>query len=99
MPIDTFFASLAEHQREGSIGVLLSGTAHDGTAGLKAIKSAGGLTFAQDDSALFKSMPKSAIAEGLVDKVLSPKEIADELTRIGSKREVIEEVMTAARRG
>ena len=33
MPIDTFFASLAEHQREGSIGVLLSGTAHDGTAG------------------------------------------------------------------
>ena len=38
-------------------------------------------------------MPKSAIAEGLVDKVLSPKEIADELARIGSKREVIEEVM------
>ena len=93
MPIDTFFSSLAEHQREGSIGVLLSGTAHDGTAGLKAIKTAGGLTFAQDDSALFKSMPKSAIAEGLVDKVLAPKEIADELARIGSKREVIEEVM------
>ena len=93
MPIDTFFISMAERQREGSIGVLLSGTAHDGTMGLKAIKTAGGLTFAQDDSALFKSMPKSAIAEGLVDMVLSPKEIASELVRISRKKEVLQEVM------
>lgn len=92
MPIDAFFSSVAECQKEGSIGVLLSGSAHDGTSGLKAIKSAGGLTFAQDDTALFKSMPKSAIAEGLVDMVLSPKEIAGELVRIASKKEVIEEV-------
>ena len=93
MPIDTFFCSVAEFHKEGSIGVLLSGSAHDGTAGLKAIKTAGGLTFAQDDTALFKSMPKSAIAEGLVDMVLSPKEIAEELVRIASKKEVIEEVL------
>ncbi len=86
MPIDTFFSSLAEHQREGSIGVLLSGTAHDGTAGLKAIKTAGGLTFAQDDSALFKSMPKSAIAEGLVDKVLvSQRKLRTNLPASGAK--------------
>jgi two-component system, chemotaxis family, CheB/CheR fusion protein len=96
MPIDTFFISLAERQQIGSIGVLLSGSAHDGTAGLKAIKIAGGLTFAQDDSALFKSMPKSAIAEGFVDMVLSPKKIADELVRISGKKEVIVEVMQEA---
>jgi two-component system CheB/CheR fusion protein len=82
MPIDKFFHSLAEKQQEGSIGVVLSGNAHDGTFGLRSIKLAGGLTFAQDDSAKFQSMPKSAIAEGVVDMVLSPKEIAKELERI-----------------
>lgn len=82
MPVDKFFASLAEKHKEGAIGVVLSGNANDGTFGLKSIKLAGGLTFAQDDSARFGSMPKSAIAEGVVDMVLSPKEIARELERI-----------------
>src|SRR5260370_41680792 len=45
MPIDHFFRSLAEDQRHRAIGVVLSGTASDGTVGLKAIKSAGGITF------------------------------------------------------
>ena len=82
LPIDTFFCSLAEKHREGAIGVILSGSASDGTRGLTAIKEAGGLTFAQDDSAKFGSMPKSAIAAGVVDFILSPKEIAQELTRL-----------------
>ena len=82
MSVDKFFASLADKQKEGSIGIVLSGNAHDGTFGLKAIKLAGGLTFAQDETAKFQSMPKSAIAEGVVDMVLSPKEIAKELERI-----------------
>ncbi len=47
-----------------------------------AIKAAGGLTFAQDESAKFDSMPKSAITAGAVDFILSPKEIAEELIRI-----------------
>ncbi|AUD02964.1 chemotaxis protein CheB [Spirosoma pollinicola] len=79
LPIDQFFVSLAEHQRTASIAIVLSGTAKDGTLGLKAIKGAGGITFAQDDSAKFQGMPKSAQAEGVVDKVLSPSEIAKEL--------------------
>ena len=82
LPIDTFFCSLAEKHKEGAIGIILSGSASDGTRGLSAIKEAGGLTFAQDDSAKFSSMPKSAIAAGAVDFVLSPKEIARELTRL-----------------
>jgi two-component system CheB/CheR fusion protein len=82
LPVDNFFSSLAEKQKEGAIGIVLSGNASDGTFGLKAIKLAGGLTFAQDDSAKFQSMPQSAIGSGVVDMVLSPKEIAKELERI-----------------
>ena len=81
-PIDTFFESLAQDQGERAIGVVLSGTASDGTLGLEAIKAEGGITFAQDDSAKYDSMPRSAIAAGVVDLVLSPADIADELARI-----------------
>lgn len=80
--IDILFTSLAEAHKERVIGVVLSGSASDGTVGMKDIKSEGGLTFAQDDSAKFKSMPHSAIAAGVVDFVLSPKEIALELARL-----------------
>lgn len=80
--IDILFKSLAETHKANVIGIILSGNASDGTFGLKAIKNAGGLTFAQDHSAEFSSMPKSAIAAGVVDIVMSPKGIARELARI-----------------
>ncbi|HEV8513272.1 MAG TPA: CheR family methyltransferase, partial [Cyclobacteriaceae bacterium] len=83
LPIDAFFCSLAEKHKEGAIGVILSGSASDGTRGMSAIKEKGGITFAQDSSAKFDSMPKSAIAAGSVDFILSPKEIGLELTRLG----------------
>jgi hypothetical protein len=54
-PIDSFFESLAQDQRERAVGVVLSGTATDGTLGLEAIKAEGGLTFAQDASAKYDS--------------------------------------------
>jgi two-component system, chemotaxis family, CheB/CheR fusion protein len=79
--IDSFFESLAEDQRERAIGVILSGTATDGTVGMEAIKAEGGITFAQD-SARYDSMPRSAIAAGCVDFVLKPADIAKELARI-----------------
>lgn len=81
-PIDTFFESLAQDQRERAIGVVLSGTASDGTLGLEAIKAEGGITFAQDDSAKHDSMPRSAVAAGCVDLVLAPADISKELARI-----------------
>ncbi len=79
---DFFFESLAEDQRERAVGVILSGTATDGTLGLTAIKAEGGITFAQDDSARYDSMPRSAVAAGCVDFVRSPEDIAKELARI-----------------
>jgi len=83
MPIDIFLRSLAEDQQGGAIGVILSGTASDGTLGIQAIKAMGGVTFAQDDdSAKYNAMPRSAVAAGNVDFVLSPDLIARELQRI-----------------
>jgi two-component system, chemotaxis family, CheB/CheR fusion protein len=82
-PIDTFLQSLAEDQNTRAIGVILSGTATDGTLGLEAIKAEGGITFAQaPKSAKYDSMPRSAIAAGCVDFILSPEGIAKELARI-----------------
>jgi len=56
--------------------VILSGAATDGTLGLDAIKADGRITFAQDESARDNSMPRSAVAAGCVDFVLSPENIA-----------------------
>lgn len=83
MPIDQFFRSLAEDQGSKAVGVVLSGTASDGTLGLKAIKAEGGITFAQlPESAKYDGMPRSAIAAGCVDFVLTPQGIAGELIRL-----------------
>jgi two-component system CheB/CheR fusion protein len=76
LPINAFFNSIADNYKKKVIGIILSGNATDGTLGLSAIKKAGGITFAQDDSAKNSSMPQSAIDAGAVDFILSPKEIA-----------------------
>ena len=83
MPIDAFFSALAADRGSKAIGVVLSGTASDGTSGLQAIKAAGGITFAQEKAtAKFGSMPESAIAAGVVDFVLPPAGIARQLVAI-----------------
>ena len=82
MTIDIFLRSLAAEMGRNAIGVVLSGTASDGTMGLTAIKGEGGITFAQDHSAKYDGMPSSAIASGSVDFVLPPEGIAHELARI-----------------
>ena len=70
-PIDHFMRSLAEEQGDKSIGVILSGSGSDGVLGMQEIKAAGGITFAQDDSAEHTSMPRSVVAAGASDYVLS----------------------------
>jgi two-component system CheB/CheR fusion protein len=85
MSIDHFMRTLAEQQGNRAIGVLLSGSGTDGTAGLAEIQGHGGVTFAQDEaSAKYHSMPASAITAGCVDYILPPKAIARELARIAS---------------
>jgi two-component system CheB/CheR fusion protein len=71
MPIDFFFRSLSEDQKEKAIGIIVSGTASDGTLGIKAIKGEGGMVIAQDpETAKYDGMPRSAIGTGLVDFIL-----------------------------
>ena len=80
LPIDTFFSSLARVQGGRAVGVVLSGTASDGSVGVRAIKAECGLTFAQEEStARFGGMPRNAAATGAVDYVLSPAGIGREL--------------------
>jgi len=83
MPIDSFFRALAADRGNQAVGVVLSGTASDGTLGLQSIKAAGGISFAQEmQSAKYDSMPRSAIAAGVADFVLPPAEIARQLAAI-----------------
>jgi two-component system CheB/CheR fusion protein len=81
--VSMFLTSLAEEKTEDAIGVILSGTGSDGSAGLRDIKAAGGYTFAQDpQTAKYAGMPQSAIDTGCVDWVLSPEGIAKEIAVI-----------------
>jgi two-component system, chemotaxis family, CheB/CheR fusion protein len=85
LPIDIFMHSLAEVRKSQAIGVILSGTASDGTAGIEAIHAEGGVTFAQTpETAKFDGMPRSAIESGCIDYVLSPEKIAAELVWMSS---------------
>lgn len=75
-PINIFMRSLAEDRRDKAVGIILSGTGSDGSRGIQAIHAAGGLVVAQDPkTAHFDGMPNSAIATGIVDKVLAPANI------------------------
>jgi len=90
-PIDFFFQSLAEDLEDYAIGIILSGFGSDGTIGIRAIKSLGGMVMAQDpNSAVSGSMPSSAIDTNLVDYVAIPDKIPENLItyvkRIGKKQ-------------
>jgi len=80
LPIDYFFRSLAADQHERAVCIVLSGTGSDGTLGVRAVKGEGGMAIAQTpESAGYDGMPRSAIATGLVDYVLTPAEMPEQL--------------------
>jgi two-component system, chemotaxis family, CheB/CheR fusion protein len=82
-PVDIFFRSLAENQKERAIGIILSGTGTNGAAGLRFIKSEGGIVIAQDPTtAAYAGMPQSAINTGVVDLVLPPHRMAEALVDV-----------------
>lgn len=80
---DPLFMSVATLYGKNAIGVVLTGGDGDGTAGIKAIKEAGGVTIAQNEetSQVF-SMPRSAIATGEVDYVCPLLEIGPLLIKL-----------------
>lgn len=73
---DLMFESVAAAYGERAIAVVLTGTGHDGSMGVTAIKKRGGTVIVQDEaSSEFFGMPSSAIKTGTVDFVLSLEEI------------------------
>ena len=71
LPVDAFFHSLAKDFGWLAVAVVLSGTGADGSVGVRSVKEAGGIVFAQDPStARYDGMPMSAVTTGIVDQVL-----------------------------
>ncbi|MDT7952612.1 MAG: chemotaxis protein CheB [Acetobacteraceae bacterium] len=89
-PIDEFFDSMASDLGEDAIGVVLSGTGHDGALGLKAIKTRGGITIAQGTDGTgpqHDGMPSSAIATGAVDLIVPVEDMPRVLLAAKAERE------------
>ena len=84
--IDALFRSLAEFYGDKAVGVVLSGALYDGAEGFRAIRAAGGVTFAQlPEEAQTESMPRAAIATGDVDMVLPANEIGEQLLLLAAQ--------------
>ena len=81
LPIDIMLESLAKDQAANAIACILSGTGSDGTRGIRAIKEQGGFVLAQDDTAKFDGMPRSAIMTQLVDYVANPEAMPEIVLR------------------
>jgi two-component system, chemotaxis family, protein-glutamate methylesterase/glutaminase len=83
---DPLFRSVAAAFGPRAAGVVLSGSLDDGTAGLVAIKRAGGLTVAQDpEEAAFPGMPLTAVNYAKPDHVASLRDIPGILTRFAEE--------------
>jgi two-component system chemotaxis response regulator CheB len=88
--IDVLFRSAATHHGARVIGVILTGTLDDGTAGLWAIKDHHGIALVQDPSeTAFPSRAQSAIANVDVDLVAPLEELAREIVRRTAETDVI----------
>jgi len=74
--VDPLFRSAARAYGSRVIGVILTGALDDGTAGVAAVKEAGGITIAQDPEEAFSpGMPRSAISSGMIDHIVTLHEI------------------------
>lgn len=78
--VDPMMRTIAEVYGAEAIGVLLTGMGRDGTSGMKAIRDNGGRTIAQNEATCTVfGMPKVAIQEGGVDKVLPLSKIPEQI--------------------
>ena len=81
--IDLLFESVAGTYGSRSVGVVLSGSNRDGSAGIRTIKEAGGVTLAEDPAeAEFKVMPMAAVRTGCVDHVVALHDIGATLVKL-----------------
>lgn len=84
--VDPLFRTAARAYGRRVVGVILSGTLDDGTAGLMAVKSRGGVAIVQSpEEAMFSGMPKSAIDNVEVDHILPIGKIALQLVELSEQ--------------
>jgi two-component system CheB/CheR fusion protein len=89
--VDLFFRTLAEVHRERAVGIVLSGTGADGSAGIGRLKEHGGIVMAQlPADAEYDGMPSNAIATGKVDIVLPVAEMPERLVQLWTNARRIE---------
>jgi two-component system CheB/CheR fusion protein len=80
LPIDLFFRSVADRLGDG-FALIFSGAGSDGVVGVRAVKESGGIIMVQEPSeAEYPSMPRAAIATGVVDVVLPVRDLAVRLS-------------------
>ncbi|MGH9554796.1 MAG: protein-glutamate methylesterase/protein-glutamine glutaminase [Terriglobales bacterium] len=78
--VDVLFRSLATEFGPDGIAVLMTGMGDDGADAMGAVKSAGGMTIAQDgESCAVNGMPKAAIERGHAMRVVSLDALANTL--------------------
>jgi len=91
LPIDVFFRSLAEEQKENAIGIIMSGTGSDGTRGAAALREVGGTVIAQDpSSAKFDAMPRSVLERGVASATAVPAAMPELIQRLIRGEELLE---------
>jgi two-component system chemotaxis response regulator CheB len=80
--VDRLFTSAVQAAPRRLCAVILTGMGNDGTAGIQAVRAAGGLTLAEaEESAVIYGMPNAAVASGAVDEVLGIPGLAARLVR------------------
>ncbi|NNE75736.1 MAG: PAS domain S-box protein, partial [Pricia sp.] len=88
--IDYFFTSLAKSIKNRAVGIVLSGFGKDGSMGITEIKKNNGFTIAQNpDTAEHSDMPKAAIKTQMVDMIISPAQMFDEISHFISNSKAI----------
>jgi len=84
--IDVAFESAAEVFGKTLVAILLSGANADGTRGLRAVKSHGGMAIVQDPAtAEMPFMPQSAIDGGVADRIMDVQQITTYIQSIALK--------------
>lgn len=89
--IDVLFHSIANEAGRAASAAILTGMGRDGAAGLRAIRRAGGRTFAQDEAtSVVYGMPKVAQEIGAVERQLPLERIGAEIVnRCNLAREAV----------
>ena len=84
--VDRLFESAAKSFKENVLAIIISGTGHDGSAGVAAVKQNGGCTIVQDpETANYPGMPESALLTDYVDLIMSPSDIGKEIVHLLDK--------------